>query len=128
MKIQTQANYKYKGGHQMDQESMTIPNQSYSVREILQRFQAGTLANISKPIYYELEDDSDDFDNVDITQSPDFDLVDAENYLHAINSKLSEDETEREHSVDSSEDTHDNKKDETSNKVENERSGDGDDK
>lgn len=55
-------------------ESETVPNQAFTVTEVLQKFQAGTLPNISKKIYFE---ENADFDNINPTESPDFDLADA---------------------------------------------------
>lgn len=64
--------------------SETIPNQSLTVTEVLQRFTNGTLPNIVQPVFHT---DEDDFDNYDITDNPAFDLVDADNYINYIITK-----------------------------------------
>lgn len=75
-------NHKENPGEINTTESETIPNQAFTVTEVLLRFSQGTLPNIQQPVYY---DDTDDFDNIDPTQNPAFDLVDAENILKEIN-------------------------------------------
>lgn len=79
-----QYNYKDNQGEINNEPSETVPNQSFTVGEVLLRFSNGTLPNIVQPVYY---DDNDDFDNVDITQDPAFDLVDAENYKNYLATK-----------------------------------------
>ena len=74
----------------VDPDSMTIPNQDISAREILIKFNNGTLPNISKIPIYELDNNSDDFDAVDPTKSPDYDLVDAQEGLSTIEQKLAQ--------------------------------------
>lgn len=65
-------------------DSETIPEQSLSVNEVIQRFQNGTLDDIAKqPIF----DNYDDFDAYDITLLPDFDIVDAHQMLDEIYNK-----------------------------------------
>lgn len=74
-------------------KSETIPDQSMSVREIIKKFTQGTLPDIGKSIYYELDAGSEDFDEYDVTESPDFDLTDVENYRMNIE-KIIEKNTE----------------------------------
>lgn len=69
------------------QESETVPNQAFTVKEVLLRFNNGTLPNIVQPVYY---DDTDDYDNINPTENPAFDLVDAENILKSINNNKKE--------------------------------------
>lgn len=69
--------------------SETVPNQAFSVNEVLLRFSQGTLPHIVQPVYY---DDTDDFDNIDPTLNPAFDFVDADNILEEI--KLNKKERE----------------------------------
>ena len=52
---------------------------------MLLRFNNGTLPNIVQPVYY---DDNEDFDNIDPTLNPAFDIVDAENILNDIKNNL----------------------------------------
>ena len=80
-------NHKENQGEINFTESETVPNQAFTVSEILLRFSQGTLPNIAQPVYY---DDMDDFDNIDPIQNPAFDLVDAENILNEINNNLKE--------------------------------------
>lgn len=68
-------------------ETETVPNQAFTVKEVLLRFNNGTLPNIVQPVYY---DDTDDYDNIDPTQNPAFDMVDAENILKQINNNKKE--------------------------------------
>lgn len=76
--------------------SETIPDQAYSVSEVLIKFSQGTLGNIGMPTYYDFEDeieiDDDVYNSYDPTLSPDFDLTDAEEYLRIKNSKEEQEE------------------------------------
>jgi hypothetical protein len=78
-------------GEVIDEKSETIPGQALSVSEVLYKFTNGTLGNIALPIHYDFDDetevDDDVFDSFDPTQSPDFDLSDAEAYLRMIEEK-----------------------------------------
>lgn len=80
-------NYIENLGEVNTEESETVPNQAYTVSEVLLRFSQGTLPNIDQPLYH---DDTDDFDNIDPTLDPAFDLVDAENILNDINNNQKE--------------------------------------
>jgi len=54
---------------------MTVPNQSLTVQEIMERFTRGqSLPDITRRVSF---DGSDDFDSIDRTQEPDYDLSDA---------------------------------------------------
>ena len=85
-------NYKENVGEINTQESETVPNQAYTVKEVLLKFSQGTLPNIVQPVYY---DDTEDFDNIDPTHNPAFDLVDAENILKEINNNKKEREEKK---------------------------------
>ena len=80
-------NYKENEGEINLSESETVPNQAFTVTEVLLRFNNGTLPNIVQPVFY---DDTDDFDNIDPTLNPAFDMVDAENILKEINNNKKE--------------------------------------
>ena len=80
-------NHKENPGEINTLESVTVPNQAFTVKEVLLRFNNGTLPNIVQPVYY---DDTDDYDNIDPTQNPAFDLVDAENILNEIKNNQQE--------------------------------------
>ena len=55
-------------------ESETIPDQSYSIEEIITRFTGGIMPTVNNRVFY---DDDPDFDSIDPTMRPDYDLVDA---------------------------------------------------
>lgn len=80
-------NYKENEGEINLSESETVPNQAFTVKEVLLRFNNGTLPNIVQPVFY---DDTEDFDNIDPTLNPAFDMVDAENILKQINNNKKE--------------------------------------
>lgn len=59
---------------QSDTVSLTVPNQSMTVREIVERFVRGQdIDSISHDVYY---DGLEDYDRADPTLRPDFDLSD----------------------------------------------------
>ena len=69
--------YDYKAPHVHEKvigESQTIPDQSYSIEEIITRFTGGIMPTVDHRVFY---DDDPDFDSVDPTMRPDYDLVDA---------------------------------------------------
>lgn len=66
--------------------SMTVPDQSYSVREILQRFTTGIAPSISKQFYYESDQGDINFDSYNPTNQGNFDLADFTNMVHDIRS------------------------------------------
>ena len=78
-------NHKENKGEVNNGESETVPGQAYTVTEVVLRFNNGTLPNIVQPVYY---DDNEDFDNIDPTLNPAFDIVDAENILNDIKNNL----------------------------------------
>ena len=70
-------NYDYTAPHVHEKvtgESETIPEQSYSIEEIITRFTGGIMPTVNNRVFY---DDDPDFDSVDPTMRPDYDLVDA---------------------------------------------------
>lgn len=56
-------------------ESVTVPDQSYTIRDLLERFASGTMPPVGQDGYY---DDPTDVENwiTDPTLKPDFDLAD----------------------------------------------------
>lgn len=68
-----------------DDESCTVPGQSYSIQEILRKFTNGTMPMVGKSVYYDGDPDFEDFDP---TLSPDYDLVDAVEALAALSANL----------------------------------------
>lgn len=70
--------------------SLTIPDQSMSIREIIQRFSSGgNIDRMAKPVYY---DGLDDYDQADPTLRGDFDLSDATAISQEIADRLKEKE------------------------------------
>lgn len=68
--------------------SETIEGQSQPIREILVKFQKGTLEmDIQMPVYY---DNIEDFNATDPTLSPDYDIVDAQNDLTKLRQQIAE--------------------------------------
>jgi len=57
-----------------DLPSEVVPGQCLSVMEIMQKFASGVSPQISQPVYY---DGLDNFDLIDPTLEPSFDLADA---------------------------------------------------
>jgi hypothetical protein len=53
--------------------SMTVPDQAISVSELLARYTRGIAPSCAREAYW---DDNPEFDNVDPSESPDFDLSD----------------------------------------------------
>nr|QJB18774.1 MAG: hypothetical protein [Microvirus sp.] len=82
-------------------DSETVPNQAFTVTEVLQKFQAGTLPNISKKIYFE---ENPDFDNINPTEATDFDLSDAtilkDQILFTHNQRVAQAEEEKQKTSD----------------------------
>lgn len=73
--------------------SDTIPDQSMSMREILNRFVKGLpLDSVARQVYY---DGEDDFDKDDPTLRPDFDLADASQIKRDIEQNVVKDINER---------------------------------
>lgn len=69
----------------LDDVSETIPNQSFSIQEIITRFTGGIMPTITKRVYY---DDNADFDSVDPTLRPDYDLTDAYSRLSELSDEF----------------------------------------
>lgn len=74
MVFRTQFNYNGDRGERNNGlASMTVPDQSYTVRELLQKFTSGGMPDVAKVPQYE---EDPDFDDIDPTRLPDFDLAD----------------------------------------------------
>lgn len=74
---QSTYNYLDHPGELNLEDSLTIPDQSYNIADIVQRFTMGQPLNISQRTPFYLG--SEDFNDIDPTAAPDFDLVDADN-------------------------------------------------
>lgn len=68
-------------GEIIDEVSETIEGQAYNVKDILVKFTQGTLPNIGIPVHW---DGDPDFDSIDPTLSPEFDLSDTDNIQERI--------------------------------------------
>lgn len=80
-------------GEILDEVSETIEGQAYNVKDILVKFTQGTLPNIGLPVHW---DGDPDFDSIDPTISPEFDLSDTDNiqeYIDYLTIKKEEIET-----------------------------------
>lgn len=66
-------------------DSQVIPNQTLTINEVLTRFQAGTLPDIVKNPLFE---DNPDFDNINLTEAPDWDLADATHVLEIAQQRI----------------------------------------
>ena len=59
-------------------ESETVPNQTFTIQEIITRFTGGIMPNVNRKIEFDQEDPlNENFDAIDPTRRPDYDLVDA---------------------------------------------------
>lgn len=59
-----------------DEASETIPDQSLTIEEILMKFAQGETVHLGSTFYYESNDESASFDDIDPTKDPAFDLAD----------------------------------------------------
>lgn len=83
-KTQDNADLYPKVYDKIDPISITIPNETYSLREIVEKFSKSYPTNLQRNGYY---DDTEDFDDIDVTRQPDFDLVDAMELKNALKQK-----------------------------------------
>lgn len=74
-------------GENLDPVSITVPDESYSLREIVERFRREYPSHMLRMGYYDGEEDYDNFDDVDLTRTPDFDLSDALALKKELNEK-----------------------------------------
>lgn len=72
----------------IDPISITIPNETYSLRDIVERFSKEYPSHLMRTGYYdEIDEANPDWDDFDPTRSADFDLVDAHELKEKISSK-----------------------------------------
>jgi hypothetical protein len=79
--------------------SMTVPDQAISVSELLARYTRGIAPSCARESYW---DDNPEFDNVDPSEAPDFDLSDVAanaSRVATLHDKLVEEEISRRKSV-----------------------------
>lgn len=68
-------------------ETETVPDQSYTISEIITRFTGGIMPSIGKQIRY---DEDPSFDSHDLNARPDYDLVDAFQDMKELSDKFLE--------------------------------------
>jgi hypothetical protein len=74
-----------------DDPDMTLPDQAYTVKQLLERHMAGLPIDVSTNLNYDEDDDSEDgFENFDILRSEGFDATDAEAFINNVTGKGSE--------------------------------------
>lgn len=81
-----------------DEPSMTVPDQSLTIEQILIKFAHGEPLNLGSSYYYETDDVNASFDDLDVTRSDGFDLADAsmqQASLERNKQRASEEEEER---------------------------------
>lgn len=61
--------------------SLTVPGQTFTIKEILTKFSNGMELNLGHPGQFQ---DDPSFDDYDVTRDPDFDLADATEQLSAF--------------------------------------------
>lgn len=72
----------------VDPVSMTVPNETYSLREIVEKFSREYPKSLLRTGYYDqINEEDPDFDDIDLTRSVDFDLTDAIELKQKIQSK-----------------------------------------
>lgn len=78
-------------------KSETVPNQTFTIQEIITRFTGGIMPNVNRKIEYDQEDLKDpNFDLIDPTRRPDYDLVDAIYDIEALTERFQERKREAE--------------------------------
>lgn len=86
-RTQTNYNYKEERGEKNTLPDETVPNEAYSIRELLAQHVRGVPLPIGRiPTY----SNSDDFDDFDETRRPDFDLADASMQMRLVNEEIAE--------------------------------------
>jgi hypothetical protein len=61
----------------VDPISVTVPNETYSLKDIVERFSKEYPKQLLRTGYYDDSEGDIDFDDIDPTRSPDFDLSDS---------------------------------------------------
>ncbi|MBA7535645.1 hypothetical protein ES705_27903 [subsurface metagenome] len=87
VKCKKRKKYELKKAHMEKNSgnSVTVPGQSYTVGELLEKHIQGNLPDVRRQEYYE---EDPDLDNMDPTQKPDFDLADATLLQDDLNKKI----------------------------------------
>jgi len=81
--------YKKQKYESSNKPSKTIPDDTYSIQELYERYQKGllTIEGQENAPKYELEDDSEDYDSITIIDRPDIDVTDVEEEINELKSK-----------------------------------------
>lgn len=75
-----------------DGKSLTIPNEAYSIKEVLEKFTSGINLPIQRNGQF---DENPDFDTADITRDPAADIYDITTALQVNQAKISEAEAKK---------------------------------
>ena len=87
-------------------ESETVPNQTFTIQEIITRFTGGIMPNVNRKIEFDQEDlRNENFDAIDPTRRPDYDLVDAIYDIEDLTERFLERKREAETEVNKSPET-----------------------
>ena len=87
-------------------ESETVPNQTFTIQEIITRFTGGIMPNVNRHIEFDQEDlREENFDAIDLTRRPDYDLVDAIYDIENLTERFLERKREAETEVNKSPET-----------------------
>ena len=87
-------------------ESETVPNQTFTIQEIITRFTGGIMPNVNRKIEFDQEDlREENFNAIDPTRRPDYDLVDAIYDIEALTERFQERKREAETEVNKSHET-----------------------
>lgn len=88
VRIVSSLDYKISPGENVPSKSETVPNEAYTIRELIDKARAGVALDLivseRHSAYASESDQFEDYDAVDPTQSEDFDLVDAQNAAEII--------------------------------------------
>ena len=85
-----------------NEASMTIPDQSLTIEQILMKFAHGENINLGSSYYYETDEANASFEDLDITRSDGFDLAEAsmqQAHIERNKQRVSEEEEERQRRV-----------------------------
>ena len=85
----TSRNYKESQGIENHGVSMTIPDQSLSIQEILQMYTSGITPDVQHDGYFESENGDVSFDDYDVTRAPDVDPVDVQAEMDHLRREVS---------------------------------------
>lgn len=85
MKFQTPFNAQPRGGKVFTQPSQTVPDESYTLKEILERSQRGLVDNVIRRVVY---DDEPNLNEINILRRQGLDITDLDERLQKLNENL----------------------------------------